>query len=147
MKQFKAVAKSAVNRYQNQTGLRCKYVDYDAIYNRDKGICQICGNHIELNDVEFDHILSINDGGLHIKQNIRITHIICNRKRYRIFNSLRSIIYCLFKQNYSVEKIEEETGINRSYINNIRKQYEKETGVKIQVKRKKPKSYKENIFS
>jgi 5-methylcytosine-specific restriction endonuclease McrA len=60
-------------------------VTYDAIYQKDKGICQVCGlpvhplKGIDNNwDGTVDHILPLSLGGEHSMANCQLAHRICN---------------------------------------------------------------------
>ena len=60
-------------------------VTYEAVYERDKGICQICGlpvhpiKGIDNNwDGTIDHIEPVSLGGKHAMSNCQLTHRICN---------------------------------------------------------------------
>ena len=60
-------------------------VCYDELYERDKGICKICGMPISINrkinnnwDGTVDHIVPLSCGGEHSNSNCQITHRICN---------------------------------------------------------------------
>lgn len=56
-------------------------VDYEAIYERDGGVCYLCGEPVVDVDREFDHILPLSRGGTHTEDNIALTHAICNRRK------------------------------------------------------------------
>lgn len=56
-------------------------VDHDAIYDRDKGICGICGKAVPRDRMSLDHILPIACGGLHEARNVRLAHHRCNIRR------------------------------------------------------------------
>lgn len=60
-------------------------VTYDAIYQRNKGICQVCGlpvhplKGIDNNwDGTIDHIIPLSLGGKHSMANCQLAHRICN---------------------------------------------------------------------
>ena len=60
-------------------------VEYQEIYKRDKGICQICGtpvlNNIDRNNTwggTVDHIIPLSKDGTHEPQNCQLAHRICN---------------------------------------------------------------------
>lgn len=66
------------------------------LYNRDGGICWICGGACDLNDYvvtdntiicgdyypSVDHIVAVCDGGEDSWENVRLAHRICNSMRY-----------------------------------------------------------------
>ncbi|MPN63863.1 hypothetical protein SDC9_211630 [bioreactor metagenome] len=60
-------------------------VPYERLYERDHGICQICGMPVP--DEKFaddswggtiDHIVPLSKGGKHSQSNCQLTHRICN---------------------------------------------------------------------
>lgn len=51
------------------------------MYERDKGLCGICGEPVEYWDVDLDHIVPTSAGGLYHWENLRISHSACNRRR------------------------------------------------------------------
>jgi 5-methylcytosine-specific restriction endonuclease McrA len=56
-------------------------VDYALIYLAQVGQpCGICGQPISPENIEFDHIIPLADGGSHSEENIRLTHRTCNRE-------------------------------------------------------------------
>lgn len=59
------------------------------IYNRDRGICQICGKPTDWNDKSYgcgygplypsiDHIVALANGGGHTLDNVQLAHVLCN---------------------------------------------------------------------
>jgi hypothetical protein len=52
-----------------------------AIWRRDKETCQICGQKVEWDDLDIDHVQPWTEGGPSIVQNARATHQTCNRSR------------------------------------------------------------------
>lgn len=77
---------------------RCKSLDFDKditlgkLYERDKGICKICGGLCDYNDYEIrgntiivgnsypsiDHITPLSKGGSHTWDNVQLAHKQCN---------------------------------------------------------------------
>ena len=49
-----------------------------AVYQRDKGICQICGKPVDINDFTVDHIIPLDRGGLNTMSNYRCLCKRCN---------------------------------------------------------------------
>lgn len=49
------------------------------IYERDHGICGICGKPVSKNDYTIDHIIPVCNGGSNDPDNLRITHFDCNQ--------------------------------------------------------------------
>ena len=56
------------------------YRDED-VCERDKGVCQICGEPIGEEAWHIDHFIPISKGGPDIPQNIRLAHARCNDKK------------------------------------------------------------------
>lgn len=58
------------------------------VYERDHGICQICGKPTDWNDNSWgyggpnhptiDHIVALANGGLHSWDNVQLAHGMCN---------------------------------------------------------------------
>lgn len=55
-----------------------------AVYVRDAGICGICGEHIEPDDLDIDHIMQRAEGGPDDMDNLRAAHKSCNRGRPKV---------------------------------------------------------------
>ena len=80
--------KSKTNAITNLRRARLKgatigQIDYEAILQRDKQTCGICRKRIKVGALSFDHILPLAHGGTHSNNNLRPTHILCNRQRNR----------------------------------------------------------------
>lgn len=52
-----------------------------AIYRRDNGICQICGDPVPLEEFEADHIVPHSKGGLTVVANGQASHKVCNASK------------------------------------------------------------------
>ncbi len=52
-----------------------------ALYERDRGVCGICGRWGPLEAMNRDHVVPLAKGGAHAKGNIRLAHIECNSRR------------------------------------------------------------------
>ena len=50
-------------------------------YERQHGICPLCGAHFELNEMEADHITPWRDGGRTIPANCQMLCRDCNRRK------------------------------------------------------------------
>jgi len=60
-----------------------------AIYDRDKGICGICGEFVERKAMTLDHLVPISRGGEHTADNLQTAHRVCNcRKHARTMDEL-----------------------------------------------------------
>lgn len=58
-----------------------EYVSLDAIYERDKGLCGICGKALNRVVAIGDHIIPLSKGGLHNYANVQLAHPSCNSKK------------------------------------------------------------------
>ena len=52
-----------------------------AAYERQKGICKICGKHFEIEQMEADHIKPWCQGGHTVKENCQMLCRDCNRQK------------------------------------------------------------------
>ncbi len=60
-----------------------KRVRKAVIYQRDQGLCQICGSAVPPDDVHLDHIVPLCRGGTHEPDNVQLVHWRCNRAKGR----------------------------------------------------------------
>jgi HNH endonuclease len=51
------------------------------IYERDKGICQICQSRVEFEEMEIDHIIPRTSDGPTLWNNLQISHKVCNLRK------------------------------------------------------------------
>lgn len=56
-------------------------VDPVVVFNRDNGICGICGNAVDKKDFAIDHIIPLSRGGKHSYGNTQLAHPLCNSKK------------------------------------------------------------------
>lgn len=55
---------------------------YKDVLERDGMICHICGKKIQSrSDLHFDHVIPLSKGGLHVIENVRPAHALCNRRK------------------------------------------------------------------
>jgi len=66
-------------------GIFIEPVSFADIYKRDKGICQICGEPVDLSvktsnrmGATLDHRIPLSKGGTHEPNNVQLAHRICN---------------------------------------------------------------------
>ena len=60
------------------------------VYQRDRGVCQICGKPVPPAGYHVDHIRTLADGGSPLDiRNLRLTHGECNLKRRRPVKSVK----------------------------------------------------------
>ena len=51
------------------------------VYESQKGICGVCGNHFEIEEMEADHIISWSNGGKTERENCQMLCKTCNRRK------------------------------------------------------------------
>lgn len=51
------------------------------IYERDNGLCGICGQAVEFEEMELDHVMPLSKGGTHEPGNVQCAHATCNRRK------------------------------------------------------------------
>jgi hypothetical protein len=59
-------------------------IDHQAVYDRDRGLCHICGEYVPRNVMSLDHIwplLGKPYRGEHTFMNVRCSHRLCNMRR------------------------------------------------------------------
>ena len=56
-------------------------IDYARVLLRAEGLCQICFSGLGA-AIEYDHIVPLARGGLHIDNNLQATHRECNRRKW-----------------------------------------------------------------
>ena len=49
------------------------------IWERDRGICHICGKYCDPNEWHLDHLIPLSRGGSHTRENVAVSHPRCNR--------------------------------------------------------------------
>jgi len=74
-----------MKRREQMNRLFVEGVSFEEIYERDKGICQICGRPVDINlqyidkySPTIDHKVPLSKGGLHEKTNCQLAHRYCN---------------------------------------------------------------------
>ena len=79
---FQNVRRRAQTAYRARLrGARVERVDFQVIWERDGGMCGICGLVVDLSDRHFDHIVPLARGGAHATWNIQVAHALCNRRK------------------------------------------------------------------
>lgn len=53
----------------------------EAIYDRDRGLCHLCGLPVPWSEYEVDHVVPVARGGSHEMSNLAATHRGCNRHK------------------------------------------------------------------
>ena len=59
-------------------------VDPQVVFERDEGVCGICGGVVERDRFDVDHVIPLALGGEHSYENARLAHVSCNRRRGRL---------------------------------------------------------------
>lgn len=62
-------------------GATVEIVDPAVVYERDMGLCGICGLPVEGDDFHLDHRIPVVCGGQHSYKNCQTTHAICNLRK------------------------------------------------------------------
>ena len=59
------------------------------VWERDNGICYLCGYPVSFYLMHVDHVVPISKGGMHSYANVRATHPACNQhKAARLVNGI-----------------------------------------------------------
>jgi 5-methylcytosine-specific restriction endonuclease McrA len=60
-------------------------VDPQIVWERDEGVCGICGKPADRDDFHVDHVIPLSKGGEHSYANVQVAHPVCNvRKLNRV---------------------------------------------------------------
>jgi 5-methylcytosine-specific restriction endonuclease McrA len=71
----------ALRRAKSKGATELERILPTVVFERDKGICQICKMEIT-GKYELDHIIPVSKGGQHLYSNIQLAHVSCNRKKH-----------------------------------------------------------------
>lgn len=75
-------AKAAMRRARIRSSPRIERVDADYVFDRDRGICGICGEPVRPGEKwHIDHVLPLSKGGSHTYDNVQLSHALCNLKK------------------------------------------------------------------
>ena len=78
----KGICPYVLTRDEHWLGLRAFPDDIKlAVYEKQQGICPLCGNHFELEQMEGDHITPWRDGGRTVEANCQMLCRDCNRRK------------------------------------------------------------------
>lgn len=58
-----------------------EHVDESIVYERDMGLCQVCGLPVEIGEFHLDHRIALSRGGEHSYANCQTAHDICNIRK------------------------------------------------------------------
>lgn len=67
--------------HARKTASFVEVVRRDVLYERDDGICGICGAHVSPDSFQVDHVIPLSKGGEHSYANTRVAHPLCNNKK------------------------------------------------------------------
>jgi 5-methylcytosine-specific restriction endonuclease McrA len=71
--------RDAVERYRtNKRGAFVERISRQRVFERDEGICGICGDPVDRDDFHIDHVISLSKGGKHSYGNVQVAHPSCN---------------------------------------------------------------------
>ena len=56
-------------------------IDRARVYDTDRGICHLCLRAVDPSDWHMDHIIPLSRGGVHLYENVAVSHPVCNRKK------------------------------------------------------------------
>lgn len=56
-------------------------IDVHAVFERDGGICGICGEPVDAANFQIDHVVALANGGDHSYANVQISHPLCNQRK------------------------------------------------------------------
>ena len=70
------------NRRAKKKAAYIEHVDAATVYQRDLGLCQICGVVVEAGDFNLDHKIPFSKGGLHSYSNCQTAHASCNHRKH-----------------------------------------------------------------
>ena len=52
------------------------------VFERDRGICHLCGKRVDPKDWHLDHIVPLSQGGEHRYKNVAVSHPTCNMRKH-----------------------------------------------------------------
>ena len=74
----------AKRRAHKRRAGKIELIDRDYVYQRDRGLCSLCGRKVRKKEISLDHIVPLSLGGTHSLTNVTLVHLQCNtRKRTR----------------------------------------------------------------
>ena len=74
-------ATNNARRTLTRHGINGEAIDLDVLYERDKGICQICHKRCTRKQASREHVIPLSKDGTHSWQNVVLAHIRCNSKK------------------------------------------------------------------
>lgn len=74
------------------TGPKDRGITHEKLYQRDKGICWLCGGNVDRSEWSIDHLVPKAHGGTHTWDNVGLAHFKCNAIR-RDCIDVTSVVY------------------------------------------------------
>jgi 5-methylcytosine-specific restriction endonuclease McrA len=62
-------------------GCEAEAIDPAVVFERDEGVCGICGGAVDPADWHMDHVVPIARGGPHVYANVQVAHPRCNSSK------------------------------------------------------------------
>ena len=56
-------------------------VNVHELFDRDEGICSLCGGRVYTKHVSMDHVIPLSRGGNHSWDNVKLAHNKCNKQK------------------------------------------------------------------
>lgn len=75
-------AASRMRRARQAGAAIVERVDRAIVYERDGGICNICGEAVRWEEYDMDHVVPLSRGGDHSYANVAVSHASCNRRKH-----------------------------------------------------------------
>jgi 5-methylcytosine-specific restriction endonuclease McrA len=72
--------KGELNRRARKRNQFVEDIDPQVVFERDQGICGICGTAV-IGKFHVDHVIPLSKGGLHTYGNVQTVHPICNERK------------------------------------------------------------------
>lgn len=73
--------KVTAKRRARKMSLPYEDVDPRVVFERDAGVCGICGKEVQSDDWHLDHIIPLAAGGSHLYGNVQVSHPLCNLRK------------------------------------------------------------------
>lgn len=114
-----------INRrtYIKENGEYDTHIHIDYILKRDKGRCHICGDKVDMSDVNdcmnygsVDHIIPLSKGGRHIESNVKLAHLWCNSAKSDNDYSLESMELIREKRLAKIKELETDNNNKNIHI-------------------------------
>lgn len=82
-----------LRRRAREKSVEYETIDRHVIYDRDKGLCHLCGRKVGRRTFQLDHLVPVALGGGTVAANLRVAHPSCNqRKSTRAMNEQLMLI-------------------------------------------------------